>query len=372
MKALLLARKSLLEIVREGQLLALTLALPLIFLALTVLTYNRDLLATYRIAVWTPASQGEALVARLEAERYLHGDPIFAILTNPGPGTRDSRTAFALMEAEKLTALVALSYDPASTSLQATIYGDALSSGFYRASTILENTLRDYAREAAGRPLVVEVIEEPLAIAGPENEFDLYAPGMITFGLLMIIPQTAMLVAREVRRKTLERLHLTPMRAMDLFAGISLAQMGVAVVQVILVTLAAVAMGFNNQGSMGLAILVGLGLSFSAIGQGLLVACFVQNDSQAANLGGTFAMIQVFLSGSFYQLPPLTMFTLAGHQIDVFDIFPATHGFRALQQVLTYGDGFREIGFRFAATLGLSLLYFLLGVLIFQRLKMRD
>jgi ABC-2 type transport system permease protein len=148
--------------------------------------------------------------------------------------------------------------------------------------------------------------------------------------------------------------------------------MVVAAAQVVIVTLAAVAMGFNNQGSLGLAILVGLAVSASAIGQGLLVACFVQDDSQAANVASTFSMIQVFLSGSFYQLPPLTVFTLAGHQIDVFDIFPATHGFRALQQVLTYGDGFQEISFRLAATLGLSLVYFAVGVVVFQRVKMRD
>jgi len=136
--------------------------------------------------------------------------------------------------------------------------------------------------------------------------------------------------------------------------------------------LAALAMGFNNQGSLVLAVLVGLVVSFSAIGQGLVVACFVENDSQAANVGSTLTMLQVFVSGSFYQLPPLTLFTLAGHQIDLFDVFPATHGFMALQQVLTYGAGLGEIGFRLGATLLLSALYFAAGVVIFQRLQMRD
>ena len=83
-------------------------------------------------------------------------------------------------------------------------------------------------------------------------------------------------------------------------------------------------------------------------------------------------MIQVFLSGSFYQFPSLTVFTLAGHQIDLFDIFPATHGFLALQQVLSYGVGLKEIGFRLGATLVLSILYFVIGVVIFQRLQMRE
>jgi ABC-type Na+ efflux pump permease subunit len=118
--------------------------------------------------------------------------------------------------------------------------------------------------------------------------------------------------------------------------------------------------------------MVGLAVSFSAVGLGLLVACFVESDSQAANLGGTVAMIQVFLSGSFYQFPPLTLFTLLGHQIDMFDIFPASHGFLALQQVLSYGAGFQEVRFRLGAALALSILYLGLGVLVFQRLQMQE
>jgi ABC-2 type transport system permease protein len=140
----------------------------------------------------------------------------------------------------------------------------------------------------------------------------------------------------------------------------------------VIVFLAALAMGFHNQGSLFLAVIVGLVICFSAIGQGLVVACFVENDSQALNVGSTATMIQVFVSGSFYQFPPLTLFTLAGHQIDLFDVFPATHGFMALQQVLTYGAGLREVAFRLGATLLLSVLYFLAGVVIFQRLQMRD
>jgi hypothetical protein len=83
-------------------------------------------------------------------------------------------------------------------------------------------------------------------------------------------------------------------------------------------------------------------------------------------------MLQVFVSGSFYQLPPLTVFTLASHQIDLFDVFPATHGFMALQQVLTYGAGLREVAFRLSATLLLSVLYLAVGVFAFQRMQMWD
>ena len=362
MKAVIVAGKTLVEILREWQLLGLVLLLPLLFVGITAFMYPGSLLVTYPVLVISPDTQETPLVAELRAQHYTDGRPIFDLTL-----TADRQAADAALKEQKVTALVILS--PGGSG--ATLVGDALYNRFYRASTILNGVISRYADRAAGRPEVVRVVEQPLAAAGPETEFDVYAPGMMIFAWLMIIPQTAMLVAREIRRKTLRRLRLASLRAWELLGGISLSQMAVAVAQVVLVFVAALAMGFHNRGSLGLATVVGLAISFSSIGLGLLVACFSENDSQAANIGGTFAMLQVFLSGAFYPMPALTVFTLAGHPIGLFDVLPATHGFLALQQVLCYGAGLRDVAFRLGATVVLSLLYFVAGVAVFQYLQMR-
>jgi len=253
-----------------------------------------------------------------------------------------------------------------------TVVGDALYGRYYRASTILSSLIARHAAEAAGRVEPVRVVEEPLTAAGPETEFDLYAPGMMIFAWLMIIPQTGMLVAREVRWRTLRRLRLTRLNAGHLLGGISASQMVVAVVQVIVVFAVALALGFHNRGSLLLATIIGLAIAFSAVGLGLITACISENDSQAANIGSTFTMVQVFLSGAFFQMPAMTLFTVAGRPIGLFDLFPATHGFSALQQVLCYGCGLEQVGFRLAATVILSAVYFVVGVVVFGRIKMRD
>jgi ABC-2 type transport system permease protein len=362
MRALLVARKSLLEMLREWQLLLLVILLPLVFVAIAAVSYGNSLLTTHPILVTSP-DPGNPLIEELKAQRYADGRPVFDV--SP---TTDLDAAEAALKEQTATALVTLSADGRTI----TIRGDALYVRFYRASIILESVVTRFADRAAGRPEIVRVVGQPLGGISPQTEFDIYAPGMMVFALLLIIPQTAMLVAREIRWDTLRRLRLARLRAWDLLGGISTAQMVVAVVQVVIIFLTALAMGFHNQGSLWSAIVVGLAVSFSAIGFGLIVACFVENDSQAINVGSTVAMIQVFLSGSFYQLPPLTVFTLAGHPIDLFDVFPATHGFLALQQVLSYGVGLREVAFRLGATLSLSGLYFAAGVIVFQRLQMRD
>lgn len=377
MKALLVARKHLVEILREPQLLLLELAMPLVFLGITAAFYTSPLAVTHPVLVQGPNPQTEPLIEVLQAQHYADGRPVFAVSRASDQAAAEAalkeRTAAALVIVEgDQSPMGTTANDQPPLPVNVTIRGDPLYQRFFRASTVLSGAVERYADRVAGRPELLRVIAEPLATGEPRTEFDLFAPGMIIFALLMLIPQTAMLVGREIRWKTLRRLRLTRLGAFDLLAGVSLAQLVFAIVQVLIVFLAALALGFHNQGSLLLAVVIGLVVSFSAIGQGLLVACFIQNDSQAANVGSTFTMLEVFVSGSFFPLPPLTLFTLAGHQIDLFDVFPATHGFMALQQALTYGFGLREVAFRLGATLLLSTLYFVAGVVVFNRLQMRE
>jgi len=368
MKMLLVARKSLLEIVREPQLIGLELGLPLAFLILTLLMYNTPLLATYQVWVHDPGERAERMIEELRVQRYPTGEPVFEL-------TAEENLHIAEETLKEGAAIVLLKANPECG--QVSLRGDALSPAFYRASVLLESALRQQADREIDRPQVARLAVESIAPGsgqsqGPQTQFDLYAPGMIVFALLMVIPQTAMLVSREVRRHTLERLQLAPVSTVELLAGISLAQLVVAAFQVVTITWLATALGFHGHGSLWLAVLTGLVLCLGSIALGLVVAACVENDSQAANLGGSISMLLVFVSGAWFAMPALTLFTLAGHPIDLFDIFPATSGFLALQQVLAYGAGWRDIAFRLAITLILSLIYFGIAVLVFKRLRMQQ
>ncbi|HEY47146.1 MAG: hypothetical protein AMJ88_11255 [Anaerolineae bacterium SM23_ 63] len=364
MKSLLVARKSLLEILREPALLGLVLLMPLVFVGIAAFGYSAPFLVTHPLWVFVQAEGDLVLIEALRAERYPDGRPVFDVTV-----VTDLDAAHIALEEREITALVEVGVG-ADGRPSVMVHGDALYGRFYRASVVLDQVVQRYADRLAGRGILVQIHENRYAPAGPENEFDYYAPGMMVFALLMIIPQTAMLVGRELRWGTLRRLRLSGVRAWELLMGISLAQMAVAVIQVLVVFISALALGYNNHGSLILAVFVGLAISLSAVGMGLIVTCFIENDSQAVNLGSTVTMVQVFVSGAFFPLPPLTVFTLLGHPIGLFDIFPATHGMLALQQVLNDGAGLEGIGFRLAAIVLLSSLTFAAGVFTFHRLKM--
>ncbi len=365
MKALTLARKTLLEFLREPLLLALVILLPPAFLVVNALGYGAPLLVTHPVWVMGDDERTAAFLTDLQARRYPDGRPVFAASL-----IEDGKAADAALKDRKISALVTIPGGQAPENpWQASISGDALSMNYIRASILLNREVQRFAMRGEAPPIRLQ--ERAVSRSGPLTFFDQYTPGMIVFGILIIIPQTAMLVGREVRSGALRRLRLTRMSTLDLFIGLTLAQMGVAFLQIILVFLAALALGFHNHGALALAILVGLTISFSAVGLGLITACFVADDSQALNLGFTVTMLQVFLSGAFFPMPSATVFTFAGHAVGLFDFIPATHGMLALQQVLAYGANFSEIGFRFWAALGLSLVYFCLGGLVFNRLQMQ-
>ncbi len=361
MRVLVVARKTLREILREPPLAVMLVAAPAIFLVVLAVGYGSPRLATHPVLVLDPDGSGAALRAELEALRHDDGRPVFALTAVSDPVAADA--ALAAGEADTLLRI---------EGDEVVLRGDATSLRHVAASRLLTRTIVDHSLRETGRPRVTQVLRRPLVSDGPRTLFDVYAPGMLVFAILLIIPQTAFHVSRELRRGTLRRLRLTRMRSADLLGGVSVAQLAVAAVQVPVVFAVARLLGFHAVGSLALGIAVGLVLCVGSIGLGLCVSGLAQNDGQAASLGAAVMIVQVIVCGAFFPLPPMTLFELGGHPIGPFDLLPATHGMLALQQVLSYGDGAGEVAFRVGATLLLSLAYLLAGIAIFHRARLRS
>ena len=360
------ARKSLFEMLREPALLLFTLGMPGFFMLINFIGLGSSpKTATYAVWVIQDTPKVAALIDQLAAERYADGRPAYALRM-----ATDRALAEEALKDQRAAALLVFSED-SSGQVQITLRGDAVNMAFNKASVQLEAALAPQLESAQGKTQVLELVEHPLGLARPINDFDAYAPGMMVFAILLLIPQTAVLVGREMREGTLRRLELSLLSPAEWMGGISLAQMIVALVQVVVMFAAALALGFHNRGSLLLALLIGLALAFGSVGMGLVTACFIRNDTDALNTGSAVSMLQVFLSGAFFAMPAATVFVLIGHQVGIFDFLPATHAMLVLQQVLVGGAGFGAAAFRLGCTLLLSLVYFGLGVWIFGLLWRR-
>lgn len=383
MKALGIARKTLLELLREPLLLGLAFIFPVALVVLYYVAFGEsdEGLAKY-LAVSVVNEDGGAagwqagadLVDVLRATEW-EGLPVFGVTV---VAARDE-AEIALRE-RKIALLLLIPPDFSETLLAApaggppaeiTLVGDPASDNYVFARNFLDDLLRRFGKAAAGFEATSVVAYEFVPGTGTMSDFDFGVPGVIVFGVMLVSVTTAEVLVREEVSGTLRRLRLSRAHARDLLVGVTLAQMLVAALIVPVTFGAVLAMGFRGNGSLLLAMGIGVLFGLSAVGIGLVTACFTRTDSEAANLSATVGVLLVLLSGAMYPLPEAPLATIAGRTIQIYDLVPPAHAGESLRRVLILGDGAGAVGYELIALTLLSALFLAVGVLLYQRLRLR-
>jgi ABC-2 type transport system permease protein len=367
-RTLSVARKSLIELLREPMLLGMVLLTPLAFLLVYGFAYQTPHLKTHPVLAIVNPPAGDESVEYLRSLAYPDGRPIFSIEL-----AADRTSADQALRDRTATALLVIDAGADGLPFAYTVRGDALFGDFLSASSILESRLSQHLLDAIGAGLPVRTAEEPIPASGfrTRTEFTVYAPGLLVFAILMLVPQTALLLGREMRTRTIRRLRLSGVTSGELLGGIGLSQLVMAAAQIVLFLGGLILFGLDYTRALLPILLASFLTAVSSVGGGLIVGCFVQNDSQAVNLGASVTMLQVFVSGAFFPVPAPPLFHLFGHEIAWNDIFPATHAMIALQQSVLYGSNLGQIGFRLGAAAVLSGIFFIIGVALYQWKVMR-
>jgi ABC-2 type transport system permease protein len=370
--ALLNAKRILTELVRDPAMLGMEILLPVFFLLLTVVGYSRE----PRPRTWIVGIETAALAARpgledaMREERRADGRPAFELRAQGGTDGAAARPAAAR------PAVLVLRQD-ADGSL--VLEGDAMSSDYVAASNAVEELFDEARPERAGG---LRLVSATPSFRSAASDFEAFVPGMMIFAVLLLIPQTAFIVGRETRRGTLDRLAGSGMGAASYLGGAALSQSAFALIQGVILIAISFAVGYPfgsapfAAAALSLAILALFGLG--SVAQGLVVGALAKSDSSAINLGSTVAMLQVFLSGSFFAMPaPMIAAVgrpgLAGFAaIRAYDFLPATHAVDALRRAML--DGGRGLAAPIAAAAApiaamaaLTLAYFAASAIFFRR-----
>lgn len=381
MNPVLIAAKHLKESLRQPRTLALGLGLPVAFMVIFGLAFGEeDATRTYRVAL---LDQDGGDLAR----RYAEGLDALAHDT----GTDLVRLVAVASEAEGLQGVEDRTYDallviPAGFSdgltptrqtqpgapvpgTSVALRGDPSYAQFGPVRSVVESYSAAFERSATGRESALRVDEE-VVTSRDLTQFDFIAPGLMVFAILNLAPQAAGMLARESELGTLDRIRQSPTRALQLLGGVALAQLALAALSLGLMLVAASLMGFHNQGSWGAGYLIALAAAFAVVGLGMVIAAFARTQQEAANLGILVAVPGSFLSGSFFALPAVDLFTLGGRTVGLYDVLPTTHAVDAMRGVMTFGRGLGEVGFSLAALAILSLAFFALGVVLYRRSRL--
>ncbi|MBU0553281.1 ABC transporter permease [Myxococcota bacterium] len=190
-------------------------------------------------------------------------------------------------------------------------------------------------------------------------------PGLIVFLLVMIaVMLTALTVAREFERGSMEQLFATPIQRLEIILGKLLPYFGLGLLQVLLVLTAGVTLfDLPVRGALPTVGVITSLFLLANLAQGLVISVITRNQmiaSQAAVL--TTLLPALLLSGFVFPIDNMPIFL----QI-VARIFPASHLVDALRAVLLRGNGFEALWGDLAAIGGFFLVMLGVATRRFQR-----
>ena len=320
---------------------------------------------------------GELIIDAMKDITYENGSPLLRVKLVEGRTLAEAR-----LRNRESALLVILPHDLSSAVQEAganddkttprLVFTGDLTNPYYTITAIMTMTaVEKVIQPYTNNPQLVEMDEIPLGGSAARTEFENYMPGLMVMAVVLLIFQAAMMTVREVEAGKIIRLRLTRLTTFELLGGITAWMMVIATVSVLLTFLTAVWCGFHSQGSIWIAVVVGLITNLSIIGVGMIVASFSKTVSQAFVIANFPLGFFMFLTGAAFPLPRNILFTIAGRGIDFVDFLAPTHAVIALNKIFTLGLGLKDVAFELTAMTILSVVYFLIGAVLFNKRHMR-
>jgi len=370
--------KSLKEQTRDWVTLGLSLSLGAFFVLLYWLMIPSGS-TTYGVLVQNLDSgpMGEQVIAVLEDLSYPSGDLLLEVIPVSDQAKaedllkdRDAEVLLVIPDMFSETLLATANGENQSPAV-VTLVGD-LTNPYYAVGAVMAGSVIDeFVQTQTGEVRPVRFNEIALGASAGRSEFDLYIPGILIVSVVMLVFIVSMTITSEVEAGTLRRLQMTPMRASDFLIGISLPTVLLGIVSMLFTLGIAIALGFNSQGSIWLAMLIGAITTVAVVGVGLIVAAFSKSVSQAFIIANFPLIFFMFFSGGVYPIPRINLFEMSGIQVSIYDVIPPTHAVVALNKVLTLGSGINDLWYEIISLIILSLIYYGMGIWIFQRRQLR-
>ncbi len=356
-----LCLRNLKETYRDPLGLGLLLGFPLLFMLLFGLAFGGDTTSTFPIGVIdndhsqiSQAFTDEALaeVPTLEVSAYDNttaaqkdlkfGDLSAYVVIPQGFGEQVAQN----WQGKETDIILQITYDESDIMTSEQII------------SIVNAVTRSFARIE----IPITINTTPIHIETEITFIDFMGPGIIIFGLLILIPTSARMMVRDREKGFLSRLLTTPTRPVDFISGYSLSLVAILIVQIIIFIAVARGFGMDIVGSLWLAFLIFFLAGLSSIGIGMVVASLSKSENQAEPLCWLFAMPLAMLSGVWFSIDLLPSYLKY-----IARAFPYAHAVDASRGVLTRGVGIEAIGTDFIFLVGWAVVIFAIGVFLFRR-----
>ena len=250
--------------------------------------------------------------------------------------------------------------------------GDVTSMGYMFGAVWTSELVNDWLLKASGRTPPVSWKETTLGHSGSRSEFELYVPGLLILSIIMIIFSTSAAIVREAETRTLERLKISRLSALEYLTGLSLVQFLIALVSLWLALLTALALGYGLlPGTLGFLMLISMLTAMSMIAFSLLVAAMCRSVKEVAIIGTFPLFLLMFFTGAAFPISGGRLFSIGEQSVMINHVLSPTWSVQALNKVLVLGLEGKDCLGEILAIILLTGFYFLSGTWAFRRRHMR-
>jgi len=242
----------------------------------------------------------------------------------------------------------------------------------YMISAIWANEMvNDYLLEATETVKPIQIKETSLGISGKIDDFDLVVPGLLILSIIMLMFSATVAIITEVENKTMIRLKLSKLNTFEFLSGISIVQVVVGIIAIMLSLSVAVSLGFDPGGSFGILILLAVLTSISIIAFSLILAAVTKTVNEILIVGNFPLFLFMFFTGAAFPIDGKELFSVAGYPIPLQGLMSPVHAISALKKVLILDMGLKDIIPEIVVLVIITIIYFAIGVWLFQRRHMK-
>lgn len=258
-----------------------------------------------------------------------------------------------------------------SQSAPVEFIGDLTNTKYLLGAVWANEIINEYALQITGSKRIINVKETALGSSGTISDFNMMVPGLLIVSLIMLMFTASIAFVSEVENKTIMRLKLSKLSALQFVGGISIVQLMVGICSVILTLMIALLLGFRYQGSIGTLILIAGLTSLSIIAFSLIIAGITKSANEVLVVGNFPMFLFMFFTGAAFPLKSSPLFTICGYPINFQGLMTPTHAISALNKTLVMNLSITQIIPEIIAILIMTVLYFMVGAWLFNRRHLR-
>ena len=261
--------------------------------------------------------------------------------------------------------------DQENAGIKVEFVGDLTNTSYMVSAIWANEIINEYIMDVTGKARLVSINETSLWSSGNIDDFDYWIPGILILSIIMLMFSASIAMIYEVENKTILRLKLSKVKAIELLTGIGIVQILVGIISIFLTLFTAVILGFNYIGSWGMFLLIAILTSLSIIAFSLILAGLTNTANEILVVGNFPLFLFMFFSGAAFPLKAKELFTLFGYPISWQGLMSPTHAITALKKVWLMEMGFSDIIPELVALVTVTIFYFFIGVWIFKKRHMR-